>query len=173
MKTKATLLIGTALIATFSCNTKNYTEQDRTLATQNLENYVDSVKNIVAMGPRHDWNRIENRFDSLENRAEKIYNDLEVEDNTLEMAEEEFEMIIENAKRDEENFERTAEMHMKNLNTWWETNFKNDGRNVKITTDNMDAETKESWNWLEANMEKLGDNIKNSYNRFKEDISKI
>lgn len=140
-------------------------------ATTNLENYVDSVQNIVAMNPRHNWNQIENRFDSLENRVEKINTDLEVEESSLEMTEEKFEMIIENAKRDEENFERTAEMHMNNLETWWETTTEKGGKNVNITAESMDATSKESWDWLEQNFEKLKDESKESYNEFKAEFT--
>ena len=90
MKTQATLIIGAAVLAITSCDTKNYTEQDRLEATTNLKNYVDSVESAVKIVPVHNWSVIDERYDSLDSRAEKVYNDLKVDDDNLEMIEERY-----------------------------------------------------------------------------------
>ena len=154
MKTKANLIIGAAVatVALYSCDTKNYTEQDRIEVTSNLENYVDSVENAVQMIPVHNWSVIDERYDSLDARAEKIYNDLKVEDDNIEILEERYETAVKNGKAEEENFERTADMHMKNVETWWDK-----------TADDIEEATQESMDWLEKNFDKLGDESKKKY----------
>ncbi|SFT44183.1 hypothetical protein SAMN04489724_0774 [Algoriphagus locisalis] len=163
MKTQATLLIGAAVLAVTSCDTKNYTEQDRVQATQNLENYVDSVETAVKVVPVHNWSVIDERYDSLDSRAEKVYNDLKVEDDNLEMIEERYETVVKNAKTEAENFERTAEMHMGNVETWWDKTTADVEKGTKNTAEDIEEATQESLDWLEKNFDKLGDETKKKY----------
>lgn len=165
MKTKATLLIGAAVVsvALYSCETKNYTEADRVTATTNLENYVDSVENAIPMMPMHNWSVIDERYDSLDSRAEKVYNDLEVEDDNLEMLEERYELAVTNGKAEAENFERTAEMHMENVNTWWGKTSADMKEGTKVIAADIEDATKESMDWLDQNFEKLSDDNKRKY----------
>ncbi|WP_339869533.1 hypothetical protein [uncultured Algoriphagus sp.] len=165
MKTKANLIIGAAVatVALYSCDTKNYTEQDRIEVTSNLENYVDSVENAVQMIPVHNWSVIDERYDSLDARAEKIYNDLKVEDDNIEILEERYETAVKNGKAEEENFERTADMHMKNVETWWDKTAADIEKGTKNTADDIEEATQESMDWLEKNFDKLGDESKKKY----------
>ncbi len=172
MKTKATLIIGTACIAVFGCESKTYTEQDRVAVTTEMNSFVDSVESAVNATPVHDWSKMNTRFDSLESRAGKIYSDLEVEETEVEILEERYETAIENGKRSEENFKTTADMHMENLETWWESTTK-DGNNTAATAaGELEQSTKESLEWLEANFEKLGDETKEKYNKFLDEMRK-
>lgn len=163
MKTKATLIIGAAVVAMYSCDTKNYTEQDRIQATENLENYVDSVESAVKIVPVHNWSVIDERYDSLDSRAEKVYNDLEVEDDNLEMIEERYETAVKNGKAEEDNFQRTADMHMKNMETWWDKTSADAENGAKNTATEIEDATQESMNWLETNFDKLSDDSKKKY----------
>ncbi|MEB2785881.1 hypothetical protein [Algoriphagus persicinus] len=163
MKTKATLIIGAAVVAMYSCDTKNYTEADRVQATENLENYVDSVETAVKIMPVHNWSIIDERYDSLDSRAEKVYNDLKADDDNLEMIEERYETVVKNAKSEAENFERTANMHMGNVETWWEKMAENMESGTKTTTEELEESTQESMDWLEKNFDKLGDETKKKY----------
>lgn len=163
MKTKATLIIGASALAMFSCDTKNYTEQDRVEVTTNLENYVDSVETAVQIIPVHNWSVIDERYDSLDSRAEKVYNDLKVENDNIEMLEERYETAIKNGKAEEENFERTADMHMKNVETWWDKTSADIEKGTKNTAEDLEEATQESMDWLEKNFDKLGDETKKKY----------
>ncbi|MFC5623189.1 hypothetical protein [Algoriphagus winogradskyi] len=174
MKTKVNLIIGAAVatVALYSCETKNYTEQDRVEVTSNLENYVDSVENAVKIVPVHNWSVIDERFDSLENRAEKVYDDLKVEDDNLEMIEERYETVVKNAKAESENFERTAEMHMNNVETWWDKTSSDIEKGTKNTAEDLEETTQESLDWLEKNFDKLGDETKKKYEEISMKLSK-
>jgi hypothetical protein len=165
MKTKATLIIGAAVatVALYSCETKNYTEADRVTATTNLENYVDSVENAIQVMPVHNWSVIDERYDSLESRAEKVYEDLNVEDDNLEMIEERYEVAVKNAKTEAENFERTAKMHMDNVDTWWGKTSADMKEGSKVIANDIEDATKESMDWLDKNFEKLSDDTKKKY----------
>ena len=172
MKTQATLIIGTALLAMTSCDTKNYTEQDRVQVTTNLENYVDSVENAVKVVPVHNWSVIDERYDSLDSRAEKVYNDLKVEDDNLEMIEDRYETVVKNAKAESENFERTADMHMKNVESWWDKTSADVEKGTKNTADDIEDATQESLNWLEENFDRLGDETKKKYEEISMKLNK-
>ncbi len=163
MKTKATLIIGASALAMFSCDTKNYTEQDRVEVTTNLENYVDSVETAIQMIPVHNWSVIDERYDSLDSRAEKVYNDLKVEDDNLDMIEERYETAVENGKAEAENFERTANMHMENVETWWDKTAADIEKGTKSTAEDIETATQESMDWLEKNFDKLSDDSKKKY----------
>lgn len=165
MKIKSTLLIGTACIAVFACETNTYTEQDRLTATANLNSFVDSVETSLKATPTHDWSVIDSRFDSLESRADKVYKDLKMESTEVELIENRYETAIENAKRTEENFQKTAEMHLQNVEKWWETTSKEPTALRKKTIANIEASTKESMNWLEANVNNLKENTREKYNK--------
>lgn len=163
MKTKATLIIGASALVMFSCDTKNFTEQDRVEATTNLENYVDSVETAVQMIPAHNWSVIDERYDSLDSRADKVYKDLEIEDDNLEMLKERYEVAVKNGKAETENFERTADMHMKNVETWWDKTSAEIEKGGENTADGIEDATQESMDWLEKNFDKLDDDSKKKY----------
>ncbi|UZD23684.1 hypothetical protein [Algoriphagus halophytocola] len=172
MKTQATLLIGAAVLSVTSCDTKNYTEEDRVRVTTNLENYVDSVENAVQFVPVHNWEKIDERYDSLDDRAEKVYNDLKAEDDNLEMIEERYETMVKNAKTESENFERTAEMHMNNVETWWDKTTADVEKGTKNTAEDIEDATQESLDWLEKNFDKLGDETKKKYEEISMKLNK-
>ncbi|WP_192350679.1 hypothetical protein [Algoriphagus sp. Y33] len=172
MKTKVTLIIGAAVVAMYSCDTKNYTEEDRIQVTENLKNYVDSVESAVKIVPVHNWSVIEERYDSLDSRAEKVYNDLKVEDENLEMIEERYETVVKNAKAESENFERTAKMHMDNVESWWDKTTANVEKGAKNTSEDIEEATQESLTWLEKNFDKLGDESKKKYEEITKELHK-
>jgi hypothetical protein len=173
MKIKSSLLIGSACIAVFACQTNKYTEQDRVTATANLNSYVDSVEMAVKASPTHDWSIIDSRFDSLESRADKIYKDLKAESTEVDLIETRYETAIENAKRTEENFQKTAEMHLQNVEKWWETTAKEPTAKRALTIANIESTTKESLNWLEANFNNLKEESREKYNKFISEMGKI
>lgn len=172
MKTKVTLIIGTSVIAMFSCDTKNYTEEDRVRVTTELESYVDSVESAIQTIPVHNWEKIDERFDSLDSRAEKVYNDLKTEDNNLEMIEERYETVVNNAKTEFENFERTAEMHMKNVESWWDKAAAKVEKRANNTGEDIEQATQESLEWLETNFDKLSDESKQKYEKVRTALKK-
>lgn len=172
MKIKSTLLIGTACIAVFACETKNYTEQDRLTATANLSAFVDSVETAVNASPVHDWSVIDSRYDSLESRSNKIYSDLKAEETELDILETRYETAIENGKRSAENFEKTADMHIQNIENWWETTSKAPSAKRAATIKNIESTTKESLDWLEANFDKLNENRRGKYTKVTTELGK-
>jgi hypothetical protein len=172
MKIKSTLLIGTACIAVFACETNKYTEQDRITATKDLTTFVDSVERALSSSPVHDWRIIDSRFDSLESRSNRIYTDLKSEKTELDILETRYETAIENAKRTEENFQKTAEMHIQNIEKWWETTSKEPTAKRKLTIQNIESTTKGSFDWLEANLNNLGESSREKYNRVLMEIKK-
>lgn len=172
MKTTATLIIGAAVLVITSCETKNYTEEDRVQVTENLENYVDSVESAVQIVPVHNWSVIDQRYDSLDSRAEKVYNDLKVEDENLEMIEERYETVVKNAKTEAENFERTANMHMENVESWWNKTAENMKTGAKNTTEDVEEATQESLDWLGKNFDRLSDESKKKYEEITRELNK-
>jgi hypothetical protein len=173
MKIKSSLLIiGTACIAVFACETNKYTEQDRIIATKNLNSFVDSVEMAVKASPMHDWSVIDSRFDSLESRADKVYKDLKTESTEVDLIETRYETAIENAKRTEENFQKTAEMHLQNVEKWWETTAKEPTATRAKTIANIESTTKESLDWLEKNFNNLKEESREKYNNFITEMGK-
>lgn len=173
MKLKATLLIGASACALFSCETNKYQETDRVEATTNLENFVDSVETAVKTRPVHDWSMINTRYNTLESRADEVYKDLEYEENGLEMLEDRYETIISTGKREQENFEETTAMHLKNVESWNKMKAENLSKGVKNASNDIELAAQESMNWLETNMDKLGDETKETYNKIKVDLEKM
>lgn len=172
MKIKSTLLIGTACIAMFSCETNTYTEQDRLTVTSDLNAFVDSVETAINASPVHDWSVIDSRYDSLESRSDKIYTDLKAEETELDIIENRYETAIDNGKRSAENFEKTAEMHLANVEKWWETTSKEPTATRAKTIQNIESTTKESLDWLEANFDRLGENSREKYNKVVNELGK-
>lgn len=165
MKIKSNLLIGSACIAMFACETTTYTEQDRLTVTSDLNAFVDSVETAINASPVHDWSVIDSRYDSLESRSNRIYADLKAEETELDVVETRYETAIENGKRSAENFEKTAEMHLANVEKWWETASKEPTATRAKTIENLESTTKESLDWLEANFDKLGETSREKYNK--------
>jgi len=172
MKTKATILIGAAVIAMYSCDTKNYTEADRVQVTTTLQNYVDSVDQAVKGVPVHNWDKIDERYDSLDSKAGKVYTDLQKDDTEIENLENRYETIIKNAKAESDNFERTAEMHMENVQNWWDQKSSEMEKGSKNTTEEIEAATQESMDWLTKNFDKLNDNTKKKYEEITMNLKK-
>ncbi|MFN3997253.1 hypothetical protein [Algoriphagus sp.] len=172
MKIKSTLIIGTACIAVFACQTNKYTEQDRVTATAALNSFVDSVETAIKVTPSHDWRTIDSRFDSLESRSIKVYSDLKAEKTEIEIIESRYATLIENGKRTEENFEKTAEMHLQNVEKWWATTAKEPTAKRKLTIQNIESTTKGSLDWLDENLNSLGESTRDKYNKMLVEIRK-
>lgn len=149
----------------FACETTTYTEQDRLTVTSDLNAFVDSVETAINASPVHDWSVIDSRYDSLESRSNRIYADLKAEETELDVVETRYETAIENGKRSAENFEKTAEMHLANVEKWWETASKEPTATRAKTIENLESTTKESLDWLEANFDKLGETSREKYNK--------
>jgi gas vesicle protein len=62
-------------------------------------------------------------------------------------------------------------MHIKTLESWWDATTDNAAKNVKKTGNTMEAVTKESMDWLDKNFDKLKDESKKSFNKFKDELS--
>lgn len=172
MKTKSTLLIGAALVTVFACETKQYDEQDKLDVTANLQNYVDSVESAVKIVPVHNWEYIDERYDSLDDKAEAVYKDLDADDTEIEVIENRYETIIENAKTEQQMFEETADMHMKNVDLWWEKTSENIEKGSKNTMEDIEDATQESLDWLEKNFDKLSDESKEKVEKIRINLDK-
>ncbi len=172
MKLRATLIIGASTIALFSCERSKYQETDRVAATTNLEEFVDSVDMAVKAHPVHDWSQINSRYNQLESRADEVYKDLKYEEDGLDVIENRYETIVSTGKREQENFEETAEMHMKNVENWSKMKAENMKKGVKNASNDIEKAAMESMNWLEANMDKLGKDIRDNYSKIKIDLEK-
>ncbi|MBN7815968.1 hypothetical protein [Algoriphagus pacificus] len=172
MKTKSTLLIGAALVSVFACETKEYSEQDRIEVTSNLENYVDSLETAVKIVPVHNWTVIDEHYDSLDSKAEVIYKDLNADDEKIEMIENRYEMIVENGKNEQQIFEETADMHMKNVELWWEKTSEDIEKGTKNTLEDIEETTQESITWLEKNFEKLNKESKEKFEEIRIELEK-
>lgn len=172
MKTKSTLLIGAALVSVFACETKEYSEQDRIEVTSNLENYVDSLETAVKIVPVHNWTVIDEHYDSLDSKAEVIYKDLNADDEKIEMIENRYEMIVENGKNEQQIFEETADMHMKNVELWWEKTSENIEKGTKNTLEDIEETTQESISWLEKNFDKLNKESKEKFEEIRIELEK-
>ncbi len=172
MKTKAMLLASASLVALFSCETNKYTEQDQVRVTGELQTFVDSVETAVQMKPVHDWGKIDKRFDKLESKAEEVYKDRGVEETEIEALEERYEATITTAKQEAENFERTADMHMKNVEEWWDKKTDKLEANAQNTAADIEETTKESMDWLAENFEKLSDNTQEKFNEITAELKK-
>lgn len=172
MKTKSTLLIGSVLIAVFACDTKQYDEQDKVEVTTNLENYVDSIETAVKIVPVHNWTAIDQKYDSLDNKAENVYKDLNADDQQIELIETRYETIVEKGKTDQEMFEETADMHMKNVETWWEKTTDDVEKGTENTIEDIEDATQESLDWLEKNFEKLSDESKKKVEEIRQGLEK-
>lgn len=172
MKTKSTLLIGAALVTVFACETKQYDEQDKMEVTSNLQSYVDSIESAVKIVPVHNWTAIDERYDSLDNKAEAVYKDLNADDQEIEMIEDRYETIVENAKNDQELFEETADMHMKNVEAWWDKTSENVEKGTKNTVEDIEDATQESLDWLEKNFDKLSKESKEKVEKIRIELEK-
>lgn len=155
MKTKSTLLFGSILFSVLACQTKQYDEQDKIEVTINLENYVDSIETAVKIVPVHNWSAIDQKYDSLDHKAEIIYKDLKADDQQIELIETRYETIVEKGKTDQEMFEETADMHMKNIEIWWEKTTSDVEEGTEKTIEDIEEATQESLDWLEKNFDKL------------------
>ncbi len=172
MKTKSTLLIGAALVIVFACETKQYSEQDKLDVTANLQSFVDSVETAVKIVPVHNWNAIDERYDSLDSKAEAVYSDLNADDQQIEMIETRYETIVENAKNEQELFQKTVDMHMNNIETWWDKTSENIEKGTENTVEDIEEATQESLDWLEKNFDKLSDESKEKYEKIKSELEK-
>ncbi|EAZ79191.1 hypothetical protein ALPR1_14009 [Algoriphagus machipongonensis] len=173
MKTKSTLLIGGAiLVSAFACETKQYSEQDKKEVTSSLQSYVDSVETAVQIIPVHNWTVIEERYDSLDSHAEKVYEDLNVDDQEIETIEDRYEKIVENGKNEQQVFEEKADMHMKNVETWWNKTSENIETGTKNTIEDVEDATQESLTWLEKNFEKLSKESQEKYDEIRKSLEK-
>ncbi len=170
MKTKAILILAAGMIALYSCNSTNYTESDRLQAMNKLNNYVDSVETAVDLLPTHDWDKIENRYEVLEDSAELVYNELKIEDEMLILTEARFELIVAEGKKEEANFRETAEMHLKNVENWWNKTKGNVVDATKNTSEDIDEAAKQSRAWLEANFDKLKEETREQYGKLKSEF---
>lgn len=173
MKLKATLIIGASAISLFSCETNKYQETDRVVATTNLEDFVDSVDMAVKARPVHDWSVINTRFNELDSRADEVYKDLKYQEDGLVVLGDRYETIVSTGKREQENFEETTAMHMKNVENWSKMKAENLSKGVKNASNDVEKASMESMNWLEANMDKLGNDTKDNYTKIKIDLEKI
>jgi hypothetical protein len=91
----------------------------------------------------------------------------------LDIIENRYETAIDNGKRSAENFEKTAEMHLSNVEKWWETTSKEPTATRAKTIENIESTTKESLDWLEANFNNLKEESREKYSKFIDEMGKI
>lgn len=171
MKTKSLLLAGASLLTIFSCETNKYSDVDQVKATSDLETFVDSVETAVQMRPLPDWSVTDNRFNDLESNAKEINNDLGVEDTAVLALEERYQDAVADAKQEAENFDRSVDLHMKNVEEWWDNKSKEMKTGTKIASTEIDGTTKESLDWLTANYDNLGIDAQEKFTKISTDIS--
>ncbi|MBN3519605.1 hypothetical protein JYB62_06275 [Algoriphagus lutimaris] len=172
MRTKSTLLISAALLSVFACETKQYNEQDKAEVTANLEDYVDSIETAVKIVPVHNWTAIDQKYDSLDSKAEIVYKDINADDQQIELIEIRYETIVEKGKTDQEMFEETADMHMKNLEAWWEKTSGKVEKGTENTVEEIEEASQESLNWLEKNFDKLSKESKKKVEEIRKELEK-
>lgn len=171
MKIKLTLLAGASMLTIFSCESNKYSEVDQVKATSDLETYVDSVETVAQMRPLPDWSVIDKRFGQLESTAKEINKDLEVENTAVIALEERYQDAVADAKQEAENFDRSADLHMKNVEAWWDNKSKEMKTGTKIASIEIEASTKESLDWLTANFDNLSDDAKEKFTKISTDVS--
>lgn len=171
MKTKLILIAGASMLTISSCETNKYSDVDQVKATSDLETFVDSVETVAQMRPLPDWSITDKRFDELESTAEEINKDLEVEDTAIIALEERYQDAVADAKQEAENFDRSADLHMKNVEAWWDNKSKEMKTGTKIASNEIEATTKESMDWLTANFDNLSDASKEKFTKISTDVS--
>lgn len=171
MKTKLILLAGVSMFTIYSCDTKKYSDVDQVKATSDLETFVDSVETVAQMRPLPDWSITDKRFGELESTAKEINKDLGVEDTAVIALEERYQDAVADAKQEAENFDRSADLHMKNVEAWWDNKSKEMKTGTKIASTEIEASTKESMDWLTANFENLSDDAKEKFTKISTDVS--
>lgn len=171
MKTKLILLAGATMLTISSCETNKYSDVDQVKATSDLETFVDSVETVAQMRPLPDWSITDKRFDELESTAKEINKDLEVEDTAILALEERYQDAVADAKQEAENFDRSADLHMKNVEAWWDNKSKEMKTGTKIASNEIEATTKESMDWLTANFDNLSDASKEKFTKISTDVS--
>jgi hypothetical protein len=140
-------------------------------ATSDLETFVDSVETVAKMRPLPDWSITDKRFGELESSAKEINKDLEVEDTAVIALKERYQDAVADAKQEAENFDRSADLHMKNVEAWWDNKSKEMKTGTKIASNEIEASTKESMDWLTANFDNLSDASKEKFTKISTDVS--
>jgi hypothetical protein len=171
MKTKLILLAGASMLTIFSCESNKYSDVDQVKATSDLETFVDSVETVAKMRPLPDWSITDKRFGELESTAKEINKDLGVEDTEVIALEERYQDAVDDAKQEAENFDRSADLHMKNVEAWWDNKSKEMKTGTKIASTEIEASTKESMDWLTANFDNLSDAAKEKFTKISTDVS--
>lgn len=171
MKTKSILLAGASMLTIFSCESNKYSDVDQVKATSDLETFVDSVETATQMRPLPDWSITDKRFDELESNAKEINKDLGVEDTAVLALEERYQDAVADAKQEAENFDRSADLHMKNVEAWWDNKSKEMKTGTKIASAEIETSTKESLDWLTANFDHLNDDAKEKFTKISTDVS--
>jgi hypothetical protein len=171
MKIKIILLAGASMLTILSCESNKYSDVDQVKATSDLESFVDSVETVAQMRPLPDWSITDKRFDELKSTAKEINKDLEVEDTAVIALEERYQDAVADAKQEAENFDRSADLHMKNVEAWWDNKSKEMKTGTKIASNEIEASTKESMDWLTANFDNLSDASKEKFTKIRTDVS--
>lgn len=171
MKTKLTLLAGASMLTIFSCESNKYSDVDQVKATSDLETFVDSVETAAQMRPLPDWSVTDKRFGKLESTAQEINKDLGVEDTGVIALKERYQDAVADAKQEAENFDRSADLHMKNVEAWWDNKSKEMKTGTKIASTEIETSTKESMDWLTANFDNLSDDAKEKFTKISTDVS--
>lgn len=170
MKTKSILLIVASMFIISSCDTNKYSDVDLVKATSDLEIFVDSVETATKMRPLPDWSKTDKRFGELESNVKEINKDLGVEDTAVLALEERYQDAVANAKLEAENFDRSADLHMKNVEEWWDTKSKEMKKGTKIASTEIEGTTKESLDWLTENFDNLSDDAREKFTKIRTDI---
>ena len=159
------------MLTILSCESNKYSDVDQVKATSDLENFVDSVETVAQMRPLPDWSITDKRFDELKSTSKEINKDLEVEDTAVIALEERYQDAVADAKQEAENFDRSADLHMKNVEAWWDNKSKEMKTGTKIASNEIEASTKESMDWLTANFDNLSDASKEKFTKIRTDVS--
>lgn len=171
MKPRLFLLAGASILTVFSCESNQYNNEDQMKATSNLETFVDSVESEVKMRPLPDWSILDKRFTELESNAKEIYGDLGVEDTAVIALEERYKDAVADAKQEAENFDRSADLHVKNVEAWWDNKSEEMKTGSKIGSSEIEVTTKESMDWLTANFENLNEDAKEKFTKISTELS--
>ncbi len=75
------------------------------------------------------------------------------------------------AKKEAENFDRSADLHMKNVEAWWDNKSKEMKTVTKIASNEIEASTKKSMDWLTANFDNLSDAAKEKFTKISTNVS--
>lgn len=162
-------ILCTFLVALVACEPGHNAEQERQEALNDLEEFRDSVENVVDNNANVNWDEIEREYDRLSNRAEAAYADASEELNTeLDNVQTDIDNSIEEWKMESENLNAEADERMDNLENWWNEQADDTGDAMDEAGDDIEESFEETKDWIDRNWDNLKEGTRERWNELKE-----